>query len=314
MAQLLISPPLGAVAGSFWADLNAGAAGLLRPVAAPLSEALKAAGAPADLRTKLVSRPLDAMLDIFDPAEDAIVRAVNRVMARKGSTQTFFGQRIDLRIGQPVDAQMDASTRNLVRSLRTISAFVVLFWTAPLELAQEMMKEGLDVASGAAAATVKLATDVTKAAGKAAQDAAKAAAGVWTSITNLFGMPEPGDGIGQGGPAEGVAAGAAVAAAGGVSLEAVLLSAVSSIVAAVTAAIPGVLNTAAGEGVKAVLGPKGSTTPAATTRDPVVIVAQRGGNIGPATPLNVNGPGVPTWALVLLGVAALGGVYAVTRR
>jgi hypothetical protein len=77
------------------------------------------------------------------------------------------------------------------------------------------------------------------------------------------------------------------------------------------------LNTAAGEGVKAVFGPKGTgpkgTTPV-TTRDPVVIVGQRGGNIGPATSLNVNGPGVPTWALVLLGVAALGGVYAVTRR
>lgn len=232
-----------------WADINRQAAQMLRPVLVPMADALRVAKAPADVRAKLVSRPLDALLDIFDPVEDAVGRAVDRVIARKGATQNFFGKRVNIARRQPADARADASTQNLIRSFRTIRAFIVLFWTQPLELAQELLREGIDI-------TQEVAKQAATAAKTAATAASRAAQNTWESFARLF---SPVSGLGQTGAGEG-AAPPAVAAAGGPVLENVLAMLLESLLPALISTAPGIALTLVENETKKDAGPSATTS------------------------------------------------------
>ena len=157
---------------NFWSDWNKEAAKALRPV----MRVLRNLELPKFIdKRKLETRPLDFVLDIFDPVLNRIEAACVRTQQKhvpRGRVQ-WFGKTIDIRIDQPGDDRMDVSTRNLVRTLRTIQSFILLFFTKPLELAGECLKEGFDVA-GDTMRDVSNAVDKTlKEAGKAAETVAK---------------------------------------------------------------------------------------------------------------------------------------------
>ena len=236
MSTMLAPYGLGAAATtSLWSDCNQVAAKALSPVKGALDTVLKTAGVAAADRTKITTRPLDAMLDIFDPIEDAVGRAVDRVMKSRGATQTFFGTKINLTRVQAVDKRGDVSTQNLLKSLRTMQAFIVLLWTQPDGLIYEMAREGLDIANDAGklvtSTAASAASAISKEAGKAVKaitDAAQAAA---DAAKNFFGLGAVGS-LGE--PVTAVAATAATGAAAtaGAALETGIMAAITAIIGA----------------------------------------------------------------------------------
>lgn len=171
-------------ATSFWTDWNKKAKELITPVA----PAIRASPLPTSVQTKIINTPLDALLDTFEPIEDAVGRAVDRVLAQTGSTHNYFGTRKNLTRVQEVDKKTDASTQRLMLSLRTFDAFVVLFVCKPIELAAACLREGIDIAKEMAAWTIDAAGQVVTSVvdtGKAALDTA----------ASWFGLGEPATGI-----------------------------------------------------------------------------------------------------------------------
>lgn len=226
---------LGGLDVTAWSSANKTASRILSPLRGPIQAALDAAGVPKTESAKIVSAPLDFLLDLFDPIENAVGRAVDRVMAKKGATQTFFGTKINLTRVQAVDRKADASVQNLLRSLRTIQAFIVLLWTQPLELAGSMLQEGLDIAS-------TVAQNVTKAGGDAAAAVSKAAGDVVKNVSNtvsaagdavkdFFGFDGLGD-LGEPVTVATTAAATGLAATAGAALETAIAAVITSIVTA----------------------------------------------------------------------------------
>lgn len=299
---------LGAVDLDLWSKLNASAGKALQPFARTIDEALKASGAPADIRTKIVSRPLDAILDIFDPIEDAVGRAVDRVIARKGAVQNFFGQRRDITRVQAVDRKADASTQNLLRSLRTIDAFMILFWTQPLELAQEMAKEGIDIATDAAQTMQQTAAATGDAIARAAGDA-------WQNVSSFF----SGIDLGELATALGVGAALGLTGAAAAAVDGIIVVTIGAIVTAVGAAITEAITgqkpaAPAPTDFNALIASRMPITRVPVSSPTVPSRASGAATTGPAVPLNTSGPGVPGWAVALGAVAAVGAVVALTRK
>lgn len=218
---------------SFWSDWNKTASVLTKPLAGPL----KAAGISASRVQEITERPLDAFLDVFDPVEDRIGAAVDRVMAKKGYTQNYFGKNINLRRVQGVDRKGDKSTRNFMKRLRTVQAFIVLMFTQPGQLAIEMAFEGFDLVGDIAKAVGNMIKSAGEAAGEAAGNVAK---GVENGVKSVVSFFVGGVGLGHysgnysgyytgiGEPVE-IAAGAGVAgetAAYGITIEEVLKQAI----------------------------------------------------------------------------------------
>lgn len=228
---------------SFWTTWNASAA----QITAPFAGAINALPIPSLLRSKLRSRPLDAMLDIFDPIENAVGRAVDKVLAQKGSTQNFFGKNMNLRRVQAVDAKADASTRGLMKTLRTIEAFYVLLFTQPVEFAAALLSEGVNVVGDLAQAAGDLAAQAAKAAGDAAADVIEAAGDAVDAVASFFGLGSV-QGLGDGGAVSGPAA-AAGASAAAAPAEVAILDAVLATLAGILA---GALDTAIAAGAKLV--------------------------------------------------------------
>lgn len=226
---------------SFWSDWNGEAAKAFRPVA-PAIRAAKII--PADLRAKLLTRPLDALIDIFNPLFDRVAAPCTRTMnahLKGGRRVEWFGKYIDIRISQPsIDNKLDASTKNLMRKLRIMQAFIVCFLKKPLEFAGECLKEGVDIVTdvvssvsdavgGAVESIAKGASDTAK---RASDEAAKAAAGVASFFGGLVGL----GGYGLGEAATGIsgAIAAAITTIAGVVTENVLLALIGGILGTIT--------------------------------------------------------------------------------
>lgn len=224
---------------SFWSTWNQSAA----QITAPFALVIDALPIPALSRSKLKSRPLDALLDIFDPIEDAVGRAVDKVLSQKGNTQNFFGKNMNLKRVQPVDAKADASTRNIMKMLRTIEAFYVLSFTQPLEFAAALLGEGINLAADLARASADVAAKIAQVAGDAAADVLEAAQNAADAVASFFGLGGV-NGLGDAGAvsAPAAAAGATVAAA---PAEVAILDAV---LAALAGIIAGALDTAIATG------------------------------------------------------------------
>ncbi len=200
---------------SFWADWNKQFA----KVMVPFVPAINAAPLTVAQKTLLKTRPLDAVLDLFDPIEDRIGRAVDRVILKKGATQNYFGKMRNIKRTQPIDAKADASTQNLMKTLRTIDAFVVLFFTQPVELAAECLKEGLNIAGDAVSAVKQAGAAALKAGGAALNE-----------VSSWFGI-----GAADGGVVSAPTAVAATAAAGA-GIDAVITATLAAITTILTAA------------------------------------------------------------------------------
>lgn len=127
----------------------------------------------ASKKVEFKTRPLDFLFDLFDPIEDHVWAAVSRVNSRTGKMQReFFGRTYDMRRSLPGDDRLDVSTLNVVKRMRVITAFFILIWQQPLELLQEMGREGIYVVQGVA----RVAGDAVNGAAKAVSDATTAAA------------------------------------------------------------------------------------------------------------------------------------------
>lgn len=233
---------------TLWTDLNRGAAALVSPLRGPLDAVLKTAGVSTSDRRKITTRPLDAMLDLFDPILAPVGRAVDRVMRSRGATQSFFGTRINLTRIQPGDARADVSTRNLLASLRTIQAFIVLLWSQPDGLIYEMGREGLNMASQVGNAVANTAATVSKNVSNTAGAAVKAVTdtvqNIGKGVADFFGLGE-----GLGGEPVTVAATAAatgVAATAGAALQTAISAAITAIVGAIGAGITVAITNAVG--------------------------------------------------------------------
>lgn len=228
---------------SFWGTWNQSAATITQPFAV-LIDALPI---PALTRSKLKTRPLDALLDVFDPIEDAVGRAVDKVLSQKGNVQNFFGKNMNVARVQPVDAKADASTRNLMRSLRTIQAFYVLSFTQPVEFAGALLSEGVNLVGDVARAAGDVAQELASRAGAAAADALEAAGNVADAVSAFFGLGS--FALGVTGPDD-----AAVASAAGATVAAapVEVSILDSVLAALAGILAGALDTAIGAGAKLV--------------------------------------------------------------
>jgi len=266
---------------SFLADWNKEAAKALRPV----MRALKNLDLPPFIdKRKLETRPLDFVIDIFDPVLDRFEAACNRTQRQhipKGVVD-WFGKKIDIRISQPGDQRMDASTRNFVRKMRIIQSFILLFFNKPLELAGECLKEGVDLA-GDIGREVGQAVDKTlreagKTAQKAAEEAGKAVAGAFDWIKGATGLGY----FGEAATAGTGAAAAGTTAAGGVAIEQVVQQVLEKIMASLAEKIPEVAanmaTTAATKGIESAFSPPPAPTEVSPP-SPVLAPAA----VGPAT-------------------------------
>lgn len=203
-------------------QINGMVANALRPVAAVIR------GLPilsdAD-KTALLSTPIDWFIDVFDPIEDAVGRAVDRVLLQKGNVQNYLGiMRVNLQRVQPIDLKADKSTQNLMKRMRTILAFLVLPMTQPLEFAASLFQEGIHIAGD--------------------------------FFQSLSGY---GGGLGVAGGDDAAAAAVATASeAGSTALTAAINTAISTLVSAITAS----LTTAATNAINTTLNPNVKQIPA----------------------------------------------------
>lgn len=203
---------------SFWSDWNKAAARGIRPVA----QALRGLDVlPRNLRDKLINRPLDALIEMFDPVFNTLATPCTRTMnlhLKGGRRVEWFGRYIDIRISQPTfDRKLDKSTKTFLKKMRTIQAFIICFIKKPLEFSGECLKAGLDLAKGVVKAVGKAVDSAvmsigaaTQAVGKAvgdlaqqaADEAGKAMAGAASFVGGLFGLGAYADeheGLGDGG-------------------------------------------------------------------------------------------------------------------
>jgi hypothetical protein len=234
---------------TFWSDWNAQTARAIQPVASAIRslELL-----PRALREKMVTRPLDALLDIFNPLFDRVAAPCRRTMQqhlRGGRRVEWFGRYIDIRIEQPlIDNAADESTKTLLRKLRTIQAFIVCFLKKPVEFAGECLKEGIDIVGDVAGAVGQAVGNAVEAIGKAAQDAGKAVgdvakkaadeagkavAGVASFFGNAFGL----SGLGEAATGISGAVAAAITTIAGVITENVIIAIIGAIVTVIGAVI-----------------------------------------------------------------------------
>ena len=205
-------------------DWNREAAKAMRPVAPAI---LGLDLLSRSMREKLINRPIDALLDLFDPLFSTLAVPCKRTMdlhLKGGRRVEWFGQYLDIRINQPaIDNRLDVSTRNFVKKLRTIQAFIICFLKKPLEFTGECLKVGIDLATNVAKSVGKAVDSAVRSIGKAAQDAGaavgdlaakaadeagKAAAGVAAFVGGIFGLgayAQEHGGLGDGGAASGPA-------------------------------------------------------------------------------------------------------------
>lgn len=226
---------------SFWGTWNQSAAQIVQPFAG-LIDALPIAAAT---RSKMKSRPLDALIDIFDPVEDAVGRAVDKVIQQKGPVQNFFGKNMNVARVQPVDTKADASTRNIMKTLRTIQAFYVLSFTQPVEFAAALLSEGVNLVGDVARAAADVAQTLAERAGAAAAQALEAAGDAADAVSAFFGLG--GFALGDGG-----ASAAATVAGSTVAAAPVEVSVLDAVLAALAGVLAGALDTAIGTGAKLV--------------------------------------------------------------
>lgn len=241
---------------SFLTDWNREAARAMRPLA-PAIRGLDLL--PRALRDKMINRPLDALLDLFNPLFGVLATPCKRTMdlhLKGGRRVEWFGKYLDIRISQPaIDDKLDISTRNFVKKLRTIQAFIICFLKKPLEFTGECLKAGIDLATNVAQSVGKAVDSAVMSIGKAAQDAGKAvgdlaaqaadeagkaAAAAGSFFGNIgksmgFGSyAQEHGGLGDGGAASGPAA-AGTTLIAGVSIEnSLILGVLSTITGAVT--------------------------------------------------------------------------------
>lgn len=310
---------------SFLTDWNRQAARALRPI----MRALRNVPMPSFIdKSKLENRPLDFLLDVFDPVFDRFEAACNRTQRRhipRGKVQ-WFGKTIDLRINQPGDEKMDVSTRGFMRKMRIIQAFILLFFNKPVELAGECLKEGIDIV-GDVGKTVgdavdKTLRDVGKTAQNAAEEAEKAVAGVIDWVKSLAGLGGYGIGLGEPVTAASGAAAGGTTAVGGIAVEQVIQQIIEKIMQALSEKVPEIAvnlaQTAAQKGIEsAFAAPPTATevaavTPAASAAPAQLIVTTPGA--APSTPSTPSG--LPSYAVPLgiAAVAALGIGYLALRK
>lgn len=225
---------------SFWTTWNQSAAQIVQPFAVVID----ALPIPSGDRAKMKSRPLDALLDIFDPIEDAIGRAVDKVLAQKGNTQNFFGKNMNLKRVQSVDSKADASTRNMMKTLRTIQAFYVLMFTQPIEFAGALLSEGVNVVGGIAQAAADVAGEIAKRAGEGAAEVLETAGEVASAVVSFFGLGSV-HGLGTAAVDDAAVAGAAAATTAAAGVEVTIIDAVLATLAGI---IAGALDTAIATG------------------------------------------------------------------
>jgi hypothetical protein len=268
---------------SFWSDWNRACASTL----APFAGVIDALPLSTSDKKKLRTRPLDALMDIFDPVEDMIGRVVDHVIAKKGAKQNYFGTMRDVRRVQAIDKRADVSTQNLLRRLRTIDAFIVLMWTQPVELAATMAAEGVSMVT------------------KGVQDITKGARDATASVMRAFGL-------GDAGVVSAPTAAAAIstlAASLGVVLDVALVEAILTIVGMVVSALGGLAAAATllTPEERASVATTFNTSGSGTVITPEALVA-RVPVVDPAARSDVKSdfPVVP----VLLAVLVVGGVAA----
>lgn len=191
-----------------WSEWNAAIARLISPVKQQIL-AIPVLSGP--VKRKIVERPLDAVIDIFDPLVDRLARAEQRVLTKHlngGRSVEFFGSRLDLRLTQEIDARMDESTKNITRKLRILRNFFVLWWKKPLELVFECLAEGVDLVKDTVESIGKAIEDglvaVGETAQKAAEEAGEVVSGVVGGIASFFGLGTTGGAVEA--PAAGTAA------------------------------------------------------------------------------------------------------------
>jgi hypothetical protein len=128
-------------------EFNKAGARALAPVSGQI-DALP--GLSRSMKDKIKNRPYEAILDIFDPLEDAIERVTAKINKKTGLTKRkVFGTTVDMVVDPAYDRQIkDVTIRNLLRRLRSANHFIALFWTEPLLLAIGMAQEGIDVIEG----------------------------------------------------------------------------------------------------------------------------------------------------------------------
>lgn len=120
----------------------------LRQMIAPVAGGFSALPFSEADKTKLRNRPLDFLINLFDPVEDFVATTISEVIARTGGNplRQYFDKLVDLRRDQPGDAKYDASTLNLLRRLRTINGCFVLMLNQPIifptALAARLIRSG----------------------------------------------------------------------------------------------------------------------------------------------------------------------------
>jgi hypothetical protein len=305
---------------SFLTDWNKQAAEVLRPV----MRALRNVPMPSFIdKRKLENRPIDFILDVFNPVFDRFEAACVRTQRQhvpRGKVE-WFGKTIDIRIDQPGDERMDASTRGFVRKMRIIQSFILLFFTKPIELAGECLKEGVDLAGDVARDVGKAVDDTLKQAGKtaqaAAQEAQKAVAGAVDWFKSVTGLGAYGGtyGLGATGVEEGGAVG--VVGVGGVGIEQVVQQIIEKIMQALSEKAPEIasnlVQTAATKGIESAFAP-----PPTPAEEAAVVAAAA----APAAPVVVTVPGgavstapsLPPYVIPLGIAAALGIGFLALRK
>lgn len=284
---------------TFWDDLNAAAATTLSPIA----PAINALPIMTDSeKALLISYPLEAMLSLTDVIMEPLRRAVQHTINRVGAHRVLFGSSIDITLSPASDRKASASTQKLLTDLRTIRAFMVLFFTKPLELAEECAKQGLDLAQSMTTA----AADGFKAATSAISNAAK-------GVMSMFSGYVYETGLGQE-PTTDTAILASVTGAAGAALTTALTAAIEAIVNAVVDAGTSMTVDAINNAV----------TPAAAKskvdNPPTLTSSQIRPTLPPSHPTQTGmmtrpSEGMPSWVPWAFGLGALGvGAAFIIRR
>jgi len=295
-----IDPNTGQVkvpVGSFMSDFNREASRLM----APFSGVIAALPIPRDVRHDLRHAPIDALMNIFDPIEDAVGRAVDRTLAKKGNHQNYFGTVVNVKRVQTVDLKTDASSQNFMRRFRTMRAFFILVITQPIEFAAQLLQEGINIVGEGATAIGKVASDFATAAGKITADIVKATADAAGSVAAWFGLGGLGAYGGLG--VEPTSIASSILAAIGVTLDPAIVAILDSIITMIVGLISAAVGSFISGGGKA---DSVALSPAAIASGKAQ--AQSGGAPGGGAPGGGgDSGGIPMVAV--LGVAAAIGVF-----